>query len=291
MAPLWLYQLCNNLILQIDVTLLKRNVAAVMQSQGATLAVAAETASRYVGFYRAAENFAFVPYQLILAVALVIFPMVSEALSLGDEAAAAGYIRNALRFSLLVLLAVATPMAGAANGVMRLVYPPAYAQGAPALAILVLAMVSFALFVLAATIMTGAGKPALAAGVGLVAVLVVVGANWGFVWYVGVGDRTLMAAASGTALGTVVGMAAMGYAVYTRFGTFIPPLTAVRGLIAGGAGFAVANAITRPGALFTLLALVGGACAYVLVLFVLRECTGQDLATIKRLTQRKRPGE
>jgi hypothetical protein len=83
----------------------------------------------------------------------------------------------------------------------------------------------------------------------------------------------------------------MGYAVYARFGTFIPPATVVRGLIAGGVGFSVAKAITRPGAVFTLLALVGGALAYALVLFALRECTGQDFATIKRLTQRKRAGE
>lgn len=287
MAPLWLYQLCLNLMLQVDVTLLKRSVAAVMQTQGVDFASAAETASRYVGFYRAAETFAFVPYQLILSVALVIFPMISEALSLGDECAAASYIRTALRFSLLVLLALAAPMAGASQGVMRLVYPAAYAQGAPALAILAVAMVFFALFVLGATIMTGAGKPALAAGIALIAVGFVVGGNLGFVHYVGVGDRTLMAAAAGTSLGTLVAVVAIGYSVYARFGTFIPLPTALRCTVAALAGCAVAHLTDGEGKLRTLLALGAGAAVYGAVLFVLRELTSADLVVLKRLTPRK----
>jgi len=288
MAPLWLYQLCLNLMMQIDITLLKRTVAAILQADGANFTAAAETASRYVGFYRAAETFAFVPYQLILAVALVIFPMVSEALSLGDEAAAARYIRTALRFSLLFLLLLAAPMAGAARGVLRLVYPAAYAQGAGALAVLVLAMVFFALFVLGSTIMTGAGKPSLAAGVALVAVAVLVTSNISLVRYVGVGEHTLMAAALGTSAGTFVAMIAIGYTVHARFGAFIPATTVLRVLIAAVVAFCVSRALLGSSALRTLLALAGGAAAYASTLFILRELTRDDLAVVARLTQRKR---
>jgi len=290
MAPLWLYQLCLNLILQVDITLLKRSVAALMQAQGADAMSAAETASRFVGFYRAAETFAFVPYQLILSVALVIFPMVSEALSLGEEAAAARYIRNALRFSLLVLLALATPIAGAARGVMQLVYPAAYAQGAPALSVLVLAMVCFALFVLAATIITGAGKPGLAALVALVAVCVVVAGNLGFVRYVGVGDRTLIAAAFGTGAGTLVALAAMGYAVYARFGAFIPLATGLRACASGAVAFWAAHALMSGGSGFvrTVSSLSAGAVTYALALVLLGELTRTDYDAVTGLVRKKR---
>jgi stage V sporulation protein B len=288
MAPLWLYQLCVNLILQVDVTLLKRTVAELMQIQGAQAALAAETASRYVGFYRAAQTFAFVPYQLIISVAFVIFPMVSEALSLGDEAAARRYIHNALRFSLLVLLAVAAPFAGAAPALMKLVYPAAYAAGAPALAVLVLAMVCFGLFVIAATIMTGAGRPGLAASVALLAVGGVVVGNIGFVRYVGVGQHTLLAAASGTALGTVVALLAMGSAVYRRFGAFIAPASVVRALAAGGAAFAVSHALPSDNRLLALAALGAGALTYAGVLCLVRELTGTDLNAALAVVRRKR---
>jgi stage V sporulation protein B len=288
MAPLWLYQLCLNLMMQVDVTLLKRTVAAILQADGTDFARAAETASRYVGFYRAAETFAFVPYQLILAVALVIFPMVSEALSLGDEAAAARYIRTALRFSLLFLLLLAAPMAGAAQGVLRLVYPVAYAQGTGALAVLVMAMVFFALFVLGATIMTGAGKPSLAAAVGLGGVAVLIAGNIGLVRYVGVGEHTLMAAALGTGAGTLVAMVAIGYTVHARFGAFIPTLTALRSIVAGVVAFCVSRALLGSSAWRTLLALAAGALAYACMLLIMRELTREDLAQVTRLARRKR---
>jgi len=287
MAPLWLYQLCLNLILQVDITLLKGSVATLLRAHE-TAAIAADTASRFAGFYRAAETFAFVPYQLIMAVVLVIFPMVSEAVALGDESAASRYVRTALRFSLLVLLALAAPMAGAARGVMRLVYPAAYAQGAEALAILVLAMVCFALFVLAATIMTGAGKPGLAASVGVVAVGVVVAGNIGFVRYVGVGEYTLGAAALGTGSGTLVALCAMGYAVYHRFGAFIPVLTVLRATLAGAVAFAVSRQLTDTSVIHTMIALTLGASIYALLLVLLRELTSQDLGSIRDLLRRKR---
>jgi stage V sporulation protein B len=208
--------------------------------------------------------------------------MVSEALSLGDEAAAQRYIRAALRFSLLVLLAIAAPLAGAPEGVMRLVYPPAYAAGAPALAILALGMVPFALFVIGATIMTGAGRPGTAAIVGLLAVAGVVCGNLGFVQYVGVGDRTLAAAACGTTIGTFLAFAAIGVSVYMRFGAFIPLTTALRALIAAGAAFVVAHAIPITSKPMCSLALAAGGIAYLAVLASLREVTRADLAPLLR---------
>lgn len=288
MAPLWLYQLCLNLILQIDTTLLKRSVAAALQADGAALEVAAETASRYVGFYRAAQTFAFVPYQLILAVPFVIFPMVSEALSKGDEVGARRYIRASLRLSLIALLSLAAPFAGAAPAVMRLVYPPAYLAGAPALAVLALGMVSFALFVISATIMSSAGRPGTAAGVAVLAVATVIAANLGLVHYVGVGDYTLAAAASGTSLGAFVALAAIGGSLYARFRTFLPGLTVLRSLLAAAAAFFAAGSIPPSSKLMALVALAAGAIAYFAVLIATRELTRADLTSLLAMRKRKR---
>ena len=111
-------------------------------------------------YYAAVQNLARLSYQAIIAATFVVFPLVSHAAAKGDEAATRSYVRNAMRFSLLVLLGVAAPIAGAASGVLRIVYPAEYAAGADALAILALGMVAFALFVIAATVISGSGKPA-----------------------------------------------------------------------------------------------------------------------------------
>jgi stage V sporulation protein B len=289
MAPLWLYQLCLNIVLQIDTSLLKRTVAELtLATGGVSPQAAAELASRYVGFYRAAQTFAFVPYQLILSVAFVIFPMVSEATSLGREDHARTYIRGALRFSLLVLLAIAAPIAGASDSVLRLVYPSSYLAGGSALAILSVGMVCFALFVIGATIMSGAGRPGVSATIASVAVVVVLVANVAFVRWVGVGDRTLLAAASGTTLGTVLALAAIAVAVYLRFRTFIPVLTTARSLAAAAVGFGVARVLVGQSKLSALLALTVGGLAYLLVLIATRELGRPELQAIERVVRRRR---
>jgi stage V sporulation protein B len=287
MAPLWLYQLCLNVVLQIDTSLLKRTVAELAIDSGTSATAAANLASRYVGFYRAAQTFAFVPYQLILSVAFVIFPMVSEATSLGREDQARRYIQGALRFSLLVLLALAAPIAGAAESVLRLVYPNEYLAGAPALTVLSIGMVCFALFVIASTIMSGAGRPGLAAMVASVAVVVVVAGNLVLVRWAGLGERTLLAAASGTSLGTSLALAAMATAVYARFRAFIPLASIMRCSVAAAAGFSTARLVPASSKLFSLVALASGALTYALALVATRELGPADLEAVKRVLFRR----
>ncbi len=288
MAPLWLYHLCLNGILQLDTSLLKRTVAELALASGATADAAADLASRHVGFYRAAQTFAFVPYQLITSVAFVIFPMVSEATALGREDQARSYIRGALRFSLLVLLSIAAPVAGAAESVLRIVYPSAYLAGGPALAVLSLGMVCFALFAVGATIMSGAGRPGLSAAIACVAVMVVIAGNLYFVRAVGIGERTLVAAASGTSLGTVVALAAIGTAVYLRFGAFIAPTTMLRTLIAAAAGYWAARIVPAETKLMSLVALIAGGLGYVAALVAVREIGRSDLDAVLRVVRRRK---
>jgi stage V sporulation protein B len=286
MAPLWLYQLCLNLTLQVDLAVLKGNVAAIAQGAGMAATEAADTASRYAGLYRAAQTFAFVPYQLILSVTFVVFPMVSQAVSLGDADATRAYVRGAMRFSLLVLLAIAAPVSGAAAGVMRIAYPDAYLGGAEALAVLSLGMVCFALFVIGATILSGAGKPGTAAAIAVVTVLFVVSGNVVLVRMAGIGEGTLMAAATATSCGTLFALIAVGIAVARNFGAFLPVGSTLRMLVAATIGWTAAHLTPSGTALMALLALVVGGVAYLMSLAVLREIGASELAIVRKVLKR-----
>lgn len=283
MAPIWLYQAFLNGCLQIDVQVLKKTIAELALAAGDDPLAAAARASTQVGFYRAAQTFAFVPYQVILAMTFVVFPMVSKATTLGDEEAARTTIRGALRFSLLVLLALAAPIAGAADGVLRIAYPEEYLVGAPALGVLVFGMVAFALFVIAATILSGAGQPALAAGIAALALAVVVGAGRALVLATGPGTDALPALAWGTTAGTTLALLLAGAAVYRRFGAFLPWKTVVRAAIAGAAGILVARYVPHATAVGALLALVAGGLTYVATLALVGELGKKDLEVVRRL--------
>ena len=283
MAPIWAYQAFLNGCLQIDVQVLKKAVAELSAEAGTTAEAAAAVASTQVGFYRAAQTFAFVPYQLILAMTFVIFPIISRATSAGDADAARRTIRGAMRFSFLVLLSVAAPIAGAADGVMRVAYPEEYLAGAPALGVLVFGLVAFALFVIAATVLSSAGQPGVAATIAALALGVVVVANWFFIHQAGPGPSSLVAAASATTLGTTIACLLAGGTVYYRFRAFLPPASLVRGLLAGAVGFGVAHYVphqTRP---MAVVALAAGFVAFAAALFLLRELTGRDLRTARSI--------
>ncbi len=283
MAPIWTYQAFLNGCLQIDVQVLKKVVAELALGTGATAAEAATTASTQVGFYRAAQTFAFVPYQLILAMTFVIFPLISRATAAGDAEAARRTIRGSMRFSLLVLLSVAAPVAGAADGVMRVAYPEEYLAGAPALGVLVFGLVAFALFVIAATVLSSSGRPGLAAGIAAIALGVVVVANWFFIHEAGAGGAVLVAAASATTLGTTIACLLAGGAVFVSFKAFIPLATVVRGLLAGAIGFAVADYVPHETRLMAVVALAAGFVAFGLALVSLREVRGDDLRTARSI--------
>ena len=286
LGPLWLYQLCLSLTLQIDLSVIKSVTASLALDAGATPQAAADTASRLTGFYRAAQTFAFVPYQVIISVAFVVFPMVSRAVSIGDHEASRRYISNALRFSLIVLLAIAAPVSGASAGVMRLAYPDAYLEGSGALSVLALGTVCFAMFAISATILSGAGRPGLPAAIALVAVIVVVCGNLAFLTMAGNSDHRLVAAASGTSLGMAIALVAVAIAVYARFGVFVAWLSALRIVGAGGLAWAAARAVPSTSAPLALLALITGGLVFVLALVLSRELGDNDYAALRKVTRR-----
>lgn len=287
MAPILLYQACLNGILLVDMQLLKSTAAELAMGAGMTAEQAAAVASGHVGIYSAAQKFALVPYQLMLSMTFVVFPMISRATSAGDLAATRATIRAAMRFSLIVLAAASAPIAGAANGVMRIAYPEEYLVGSNALAVLVVGAAAFALFVVTTTVLSGAGRPAVSMTIAAGALAVVVVANLVFVRSVGLGDDTAVATAAATSLGMLVALTAGGFVVHRLFGAFIAPITALRVLVAGAVAFGVARAIpheTRP---MALVAILSAFAAYAVTLVVLREIGPRDRETLARILRRK----
>jgi hypothetical protein len=118
-------------------------------------------------------------------------------------------------------------------------------------------------------------------------VVVVVGCNVAFVRAVGVGDETLIAAASGTSTGTAFALLAIGAAVRLRFGAFIPPLSALRTLAAAAVGWLVAGQVPSDSAVSALLALIAGGLAYLAALVVVGELGRKELDSILTVVRRR----
>jgi len=286
MAPIWTYQICLNGILLIDLQVLKRTATEIALTGADTAQAAVDLANQYVAYYRAAQTFAFVPYQLIISMTFIVFPMISRATSIGNRDAAQSTIQHAMRFSLLLLLLVAAPTSGAAEGVMRIAYPGEYLVGASALAILIFGVAAFALFAVAATAISGAGKPSVAALIAGVSLVTVIVANRALLMRAGLGERTLEAAATGTSIGMCVALVLSAWVLYRQFGVFIPMLTWARATLAAFAGFAAARAVPHDSIVLAVLALAVGFVASLAVLVVTRELGADDWQALRRIVRR-----
>ncbi len=283
-GPVWLYQGLLNGMLQLDIQVLARTLTELHRAAGAANPPAA--ALTMVGYYRGAQTFAFVPYQLVLAMTFIVFPLISRATSSGDTESARRTIRGAIRFSLLFLISIAAPIAGAADGVMRIAYPAEYLAGAPALALLVFGIAAFALFVISATVLSSAGSPGLAAAIAGVGLVIVMVATRLMIVSEGVTGDTLRAAAMGTSMGTLTALLLAAVAVYVRFGTYLMPITALRCALAGAVGYFSASMIPHDHRLMAVVALAGGFFAYLVALILLRELRRDDLDALKAILKR-----
>lgn len=107
--------------------------------------------------YGAAQTIARLPYQLMIAVTFVIFPILSKKSREQNQEETRRYIAATLRYSLLGAGAMAIGLGARYAGTMTLFYPSAYASGSYALAFLLIAYVLFSLLSVVGTILNSLG--------------------------------------------------------------------------------------------------------------------------------------
>ncbi len=129
-----------------------------------------ERSSEAAGFYTASLTIARVPYMLLQALNLAVFPVVSESHTLQKSEETTRFIEKSLSGCFLIAFLAAVLVSGDAPGTLTLIYPARYLEGAGALSILAWAYLFFALFTLSSTVIAGLGKASVALAVALGAI-------------------------------------------------------------------------------------------------------------------------
>lgn len=232
------YLLIVNLLMFVDSILLKPLVSQAAAARGAADPTA--IANTQEGLYGAAQNIARLPYQLILAVTFVIFPLMSKATFEKDADRARLYVAATMRYSFVVVALMAVALGSRPEAVMRLFYKPEFAVAATAVVPLLGGYVCFSLFTIAGTIINSAGRTRPTTMIGLAALLLAAGANWAAVRYaLATGHDPLRYAALSTAAAMAAGLAISGAYLLRTFGAFLSLVTLGRVALAAGAAVAV----------------------------------------------------
>ena len=289
LGPLALAQLFTNAVMQSDITLLGRFLSLASHGAGLPAADAAKAADEWVAVYRACQLFAFLPYQLLLSVTQILFPMVAKAESEGDRPAVRLYVERGARIGAIACGLLVAIVAALPGSVLGFAYGPVVAErGAATLRVLAIGQGAFAMFAIVATVLASLGRERIAAFLSLITLLVV-----GAACYVGAsdapfGDPQLRATALATSVALGLGLVAAAIVVKKYAGGFLPIGTILRVSLGLAAAVAMGMSLPPYSKLATPLAAAGIATLYLVVLVISRELTGADVAMVRLLFARKR---
>jgi len=283
---LLVYSFALNLVMMIDLYLLSGLVPRLALEAGHDPAKLALLTEARAGQYKAMQQLAFIPYQAVLAIAFVIFPLISKVTFEGDRERSRVYVRTTLRSTMILIVGLVAVFAALPHQALDLVFPPEYAIAAPALSVLPVGIAAFGLMVVSNTILNGAGLPGRALGVVLASLAAVVACVTTLVSLSGPGPESLTATAAGTSTGMVVGLVISGIVVYRRFGTFWPWISLLRVAAAAAVAVTAGRFMPMAGKAVTLVECVAVLAIYVVVLTLIREFTGQDAARLKQVLRR-----
>ncbi|MEZ4226832.1 MAG: lipopolysaccharide biosynthesis protein [Polyangiaceae bacterium] len=284
-APLLLGQVLLNLLLQADLTLLRTFAAESASAAGLPLTAA----DPLVGAYRATQLFCFLPYQLLISVTFILFPLLAKAHHDADAKSVQLYVRTGVRLALVLMGLMVSVTSGLSGPLLRLVFPAEAAElGAASMQILTLGFGAFAIFGILVTVLNSLERErasAITTGVAFALVVAlcflrVRGGEFG----AGMLLSTALATTAGLCLATVVA----AVLVWRSARALVSPISALRVAVALAAAVAVGRQFPAAGKVMTLAlaALVG--CVYVVVLVATRELGKADVATVTRVLRRKR---
>lgn len=284
LLPLIVGQTFLNLLLQTDFFLLRRFIGAVAGSGEA----GAKAADELIAVYRGCQLFAFLPYQILMSITFILFPMLARARADNDAALVRSYTRTGVRLGVLTTGLMCGTVAALAPHVLHLAFPEKiWTNGGDTLRLLALGLGAFAILGITSAALTSLGRELDAAGLTAATVVLVAAGCTVLVPRAAFGPPMLMATAAATSCAVTVA-AVIGAARLARVaGGFVSPLTLARVILAVAVVVLLGLKVPWMGKLLVPIqaALVGG--VYVVILIVLREIGRDDLAVVRRILGRR----
>lgn len=130
------------------------------------------------GYYTAASTLSKFPYYILTGVGVAIFPAISKSTAAQDAAQTGKYIRESMRYLVLLLLPSVFIISGSSDSLVQLFYSDKYASASYPLAILTFGLAAFTLFSTLATVINAAGRPGIPMIMTVALIPVAVALNW-----------------------------------------------------------------------------------------------------------------
>jgi stage V sporulation protein B len=281
LVPLAVSQAFLNLLMQTDSLLLRSFTGAAASSETA--------ADALQGVYRGAQLFSFLPYQLLMSITFILFPMLARAQAEGDRAAVKRYTVTGVRLALVLTVLMTGTVAATAPHLLRVVFPvEIWSAGGDVLRVLSLGMGSFSVLGILCAALTGLGHARRSAGLTLVAVALVAAGSVVLVPRAPFGPGMLVSSAIAASIGLTTAAVIGGFMLHRVAGGSARPLTLARCLAALAITVTLGSRIPWLGVAGTVVEAAAAFAIGLVVLIVLGEVGREDLERVLAVAGRRK---
>ena len=287
-APVALGQVFLQLLMQSDISLLGHFASKLVVAQGLAGEVATQAADKIVGVYRGCQLFAFLPYQLLITLTFIMFPMLAKAKANEDKQAVAQYVRAGMRLAYVFACLLTSTVSAVGPQLLYLMFSPEMGdRGGDTLRVLALGQGAFAIFYIETTVLTSLGRERLSAMLtGLAAAMIIA-----LCAVVGSGASTSEALLFRTGLATsaalVISATAGAVAVYRTARAYVSALTLARVITTAAAVTVAGVFVPYMGKLWVVPVACATGLGALLLLVVLGEVGKADWQTLRDVVRKK----
>jgi stage V sporulation protein B len=283
--PVIASQVVLNLLLQADTNTLR----GFATRAAADVGLAPQAADPLIGAYNAGQLFGFLPYQLLIGITFILFPMLATAHARADAAAVGRYVLGGTRIATILVGLVVSISAALPEDLLRLVFPPKFAElGTGSMRVLTLGLGAFALFGVFTTVLNSLGRQWQSLIVTALAFGAVIGLNLLWVRGTAFGPELLVKTAWATTLAMLGATLAAGYLVYVVAGAVISPTLLLRVAAIIGVFTLLGEQLPTLGRVATIAASGVVFVLYFAALALLRVFTAADWQHIQSVLGRRR---
>jgi O-antigen/teichoic acid export membrane protein len=228
-----------------------------------------------IGYYSASYNLSRPLFLLITGITAVLFPSFSKAISENNTLLSQKYIKQAMRFSLLILFPLAAMIGSTSDELITLLFTSEYLPASNSLKILLFGISIFSIFFLFLNIIAAKNKPFYCLIISLILIPIAISLNYSLINSYGIEG-----AAFATTLVSIIGVAIAGIYVWKKFGVIMNFPTLLRVTVAT-VGFYVISKYIEASGYYLFLEYFLLSLIYLGLLLVLGEIKGGDIKTIK----------
>lgn len=222
-----------------------------------------------VGYYAAASTLSKFPYYILTGLGVALFPAISK-----SSAVQTGkYIKESMRYLMLLLLPAVFIISGSSEALVALLYSERFASASFPLAILVFGIAAFTLFSILTTVINASGMPRVSMMIAVVLIPLAAILNWLLI-----PAYQLEGAAIATTITGFLGLVIASMYVLRVFGVLMELVSFLKMLLASLIVFAITLSVPVSGLLLPLWYAFLFAL-YLCILALVKELNKKDLET------------